>query len=130
MKQKEDEHTRAIISKALKNTFNPEFLNRLDDVITFNSLDKPSLKKIVRIELAHLKSRLLEKNYIFNFGPSVINHIVEIGYDEKFGARPLQRAIQTEVEDTISEEILKGKILVDTTYTLSYNKKTEKVKIK
>ena len=130
MKQKEGEHARSIISKALKNTFNPEFLNRLDDIITFKSLDKKCLKRIVKIELGHLKSRLLEKNYIFNFGPSIINHILETGYDEKFGARPLQRTIQTEVEDAISEEILKGTILLDTTYTLSYNKKTEKVKIK
>ena len=130
MKQKEDEHARTIISKALKNTFNPEFLNRLDDIITFNSLNKNSLKKIVKLELGHLKARLLDKNYLFNFGPSIINHIVETGYDEKFGARPLQRTMQTEVEDVISEEILKGNILVDTTYTLSYNKKTEKVKIK
>ena len=129
-KQKEDEHTRTIISKALKNTFNPEFLNRLDDIITFNALDKNSLKKIVRLELESLKTRLLEKNYTFNFGPSIINHIVEVGYDEKFGARPLQRAIQTEIEDFISDEILKGGISENTKYTLSYNKKTEKVKIK
>jgi|TARA_R110002020_G_scaffold1018_6_gene5159 ATP-dependent Clp protease ATP-binding subunit ClpC len=129
-KQKADEHTRTIISKALKNTFNPEFLNRLDDIITFNSLDKKSLKKIVKLELESLKSRLLEKNYTFNFGPSIVSHIVEVGYDEKFGARPLQRAIQTEIEDFISDEILKGDISEHTNYILSYNKKTEKVKIK
>ena len=130
MKQKEDEHIRSIISKALKNTFNPEFLNRLDDIVTFNSLDKVSLKKIVRLELANLQSRLLEKNYIFNFGPSITTHIVETGYDEKFGARPLQRTIQTEIEDFISDEILKGGVLEYTKYSLSYNKKTKKVKIK
>ena len=70
--------------------------------ITFNSLDKPSIKKIVKLELDNLKSRLLEKNYIFNFGPSIIKHIVDIGYDEKFGARPLQRAIQTEIEVSVN----------------------------
>ena len=129
-KQKEDEHTRTIISKALKNTFNPEFLNRLDDIITFNPLDKASLKKIVKLELESLKTRLLEKDYTFNFGPSIVSHIVDVGYDEKFGARPLQRAIQTEIEDFISDEILKGGIVEHTKYTLSYNKKTEKIKIK
>lgn len=129
-KQKEDEHARTIISKALKNTFNPEFLNRLDDIITFNPLERDSLKKIVKLELGDLKSRLLEKNYIFSFGPSILTHIVEVGYDEKFGARPLQRTIQTEVEDFISEQILKGDISENVNYTLSYNKKTEKVKIK
>ena len=129
-KNKEEEHTRSIISKALKNTFNPEFLNRLDDIITFNSLDKKSLKIIVKLELESLKNRLLEKDYIFNFGPSIVDHIVEVGYDEKFGARPLQRAIQTEIEDFISDEILKSNISEHTKYNLSYNKKTEKVKIK
>ena len=129
-KQKEDEHARTIISKALKNTFNPEFLNRLDDIITFNPLDKNSLKKIVKLELENLKSRLLEKNYTFTFGSSILTHIVETGYDEKFGARPLQRTIQTEIEDFISEQILKGEISEYTKYVLSYNKKTEKVKIK
>ena len=67
---------------------------------------------------------------MFTFGPSIITHIVEAGYDEKYGARPLQRTIQTEIEDCISEEILKGTILENTKYVLSYNKKTEKVKIK
>ena len=129
-RQKEDEHTRSIISKALKNTFNPEFLNRLDDIITFNPLDKVSLKKIVRLELDGLHSRLLEKDYMFTFGPSIVTHIVESGYDEKYGARPLQRTIQTEIEDFISEQILKGEISEHTKYVLSYNKKTEKVKIK
>ena len=129
-KNKEEEHTRSIISKALKNTFNPEFLNRLDAIITFNSLKKDDLKKIVKLELDGLRVRLCEKKYLFNFGPTIVTHIVESGYDEKYGARPLQRTIQTEVEDFISEEILKGTILENTNYTLSYNKKTEKVKIK
>ena len=129
-KNKEEEHTRSIISKALKNTFNPEFLNRLDAIITFNSLKKDDLKKSVKLELDGLRVRLCEKKYLFNFGPTIVTHIVESGYDEKYGARPLQRTIQTEVEDFISEEILKGTILENTNYTLSYNKKTEKVKIK
>ena len=66
-------------SKALKNTFNPEFLNRLDDIITFNSLDKKSLKKIVKLELESLRSRLLEKNYIFNF--KVLHSLPYPSYD-------------------------------------------------
>ncbi len=72
----------------------------------------------------------MEKTYPSNLGTSNINHSVEVGYGEKFGARPLQRAIQTEIEDFISDEILKGGISENTKYTLSYNKKTEKVKIK
>ena len=106
--QTDKERVRSIISKTLKDTFNPEFLNRLDDIIFFESLEGESIKKIVRLELALLLDRLKEKKYFIKFGRSVIEHISDIGYDSKFGARPLKRAIQSEVEDYISEEILKG----------------------
>ena len=129
-KQASSEHTRTMISKALKDTFNPEFLNRLDDIIFFESLTEDSLKKIIRIELDLLYERLKDKEYFFTFGTTVINHILEIGYNEKFGARPIKRAIQSEIEDVISEEILKGKVEEGKKYTLNYDKKTEKVKIK
>ena len=127
--QTDKERVRAIISKSLKNTFNPEFLNRLDDVIIFETLDKYSIKKIVKIELSHLTSRLVEKGYTIKFGPSIIDHICTIGYDEKFGARPLKRAIQSEVEDFIAAQILKNEITEDKHYTMGYNKTTEKFKL-
>ena len=127
--QTDKERIRTIISKSLKNTFNPEFLNRLDDIIIFESLDRESVKKIVKIELSFLTNRLKEKNYNIKFGPSVSDHICEIGYDENFGARPLKRAIQSEVEDYISAEILKDGIKEGNTYTLSYSKKSNKFKI-
>ncbi len=129
-KQAGDEHARSLISKALKNTFNPEFLNRLDDIVNFSHLEGENINKIVKLELKNLKSRLIEKEYDFNFGPSVVSFIAEIGYNKQFGARPLKRAIQSEIEDYISEEILKGSVKEGGKYTLSYNKKTEKVKIK
>jgi ATP-dependent Clp protease ATP-binding subunit ClpC len=128
-KQASEEHTRTMISKALKDTFNPEFLNRLDDIIFFERLLEDSLKKIIKIELSLLTERLTAKNYTFKFGPTVVNHILDIGYNEKFGARPLKRAIQSEIEDFISEEILKGKVVEGGSYTVSYNKKTEKMKL-
>ena len=127
--QTDKERIRSIISKSLKNTFNPEFLNRLDDVIMFETLDRSSVKKIVKIELCFLTSRLLEKNYSIKFSPSVIDHICEVGYDEKFGARPLKRAIQSEVEDYISSQILKDGIIEGNKYNLSYSKKSNKFKI-
>ncbi len=127
--QTDKERVRTIISKSLKNTFNPEFLNRLDDIIIFETLDKSSIKKIVKIELSHLTSRLVEKGYTIKFGPSVIDHICGIGYDEKFGARPLKRSIQSEVEDFIAAEILKSGIGENQQYTMSYNKTTEKFKL-
>ena len=127
--QTDKERVRTIISKSLKNTFNPEFLNRLDDIIIFETLDKNSIKKIVKIELSHLTSRLTEKGYTIKFGPSVIDHICTIGYDDKFGARPLKRAIQSEVEDFIAAQILKNIIKEGNTYSMSYNKSTEKFKL-
>jgi len=123
------ERVRSIISKSLKNTFNPEFLNRLDDIIIFEPLDKVGIKKIVKIELSHLTARLTEKGYTIKFGPSVVGHICVIGHDDKFGARPLKRAIQSEVEDFIAAQILKNTIKENNSYTLSYNKNTEKFKL-
>ena len=127
--QTDKERIRTIISKSLKNTFNPEFLNRLDDILIFESLDKESVKKIVKIELSFLTARLKEKNYNIKFGPSVSEHICDIGYDENFGARPLKRAIQSEVEDYISAEILKDGIKEGNLYSLSYSKKSNKFKV-
>ena len=127
--QTDKERVRTIISKSLKNTFNPEFLNRLDDIIIFESLTKSDIKKIVKIELSSLTIRLTEKKYSVKFGPSVIDHICDIGYDEKYGARPLKRAIQSEVEDFIASQILKNVISENLHYTMSYNKSTEKFKL-
>ena len=127
--QTDKERVRTIISKSLKNTFNPEFLNRLDDIIIFESLDRDSIKKIVKIELSHLTSRLVEKGYTIKFGSSIVDHICRIGYDEKFGARPLKRSIQSEVEDFIAAQILKNIVSEGQVYTMSYNKTTEKFKL-
>ena len=127
--QTDKERIRTIISKSLKNTFNPEFLNRLDDIIIFEELDEKSIKKIVKIELSSLTNRLTEKGYDIKFGPSVSDYICKIGYDEKFGARPLKRAIQSEVEDFIAAQILKNTISENSKYTISYVKSTDKLKV-
>ena len=79
--------------------------------------------------MSHLTSRLIEKGYTIKFGPSIIDHICNIGYDEKFGARPLKRSIQSEVEDFIAAQILKGGVMEGNTYSMSYNKNTEKFKL-
>jgi len=127
--QSDKERVRTIISKSLKNTFNPEFLNRLDDIIFFEPLEEDSIKKIVRIELSNLVERLKDKNYSMKFGPSVVDHICKVGYDKTYGARPLKRAIQSEIEDYISGEILRGTIKENVNYTLGYTKSTEKFKL-
>jgi len=119
------ERARTIISKALKDTFNPEFLNRLDDIIFFESLDEKSIKKIVRLELNNLIKRMGDKKYSIKFTQSVVNRIFEVGYDDKYGARPLKRAIQSEVEDYISEEILMDNIIEGGVYSITYDKSKE-----
>ena len=119
------ERARTIISKALKDTFNPEFLNRLDDIIFFEPLGEKSIKRIVRLELNNLINRMGDKKYSVKFTQSVVNRIFEVGYDDKYGARPLKRAIQSEVEDYISEEILMDNIIEGGMYSITYDKSKE-----
>ena len=109
--QQKYEVRKSIIQKALKQQFNPEFLNRIDDVILFNHLNEDVLKKIVSIEIGKLIKRLTEKNYKITFDKSVINKIFELNSQEEYGARPIRRIIQNLCEDFLSEEILKGNII-------------------
>jgi ATP-dependent Clp protease ATP-binding subunit ClpC len=111
---------KTMIQKALKQQFNPEFLNRIDDIILFNALNDETLRKIIGIEMSKLNKRLVEKNYKINFDKTVINRIYELNSQEEYGARPLKRIIQNLCEDFLSEEILKGNILENVQYTLKY----------
>jgi ATP-dependent Clp protease ATP-binding subunit ClpC len=111
---------KSIIQKSLKQQFNPEFLNRIDDIILFNALNEETLKKIVQIEIGKLNNRLKEKNYKVTFDKSVINRIFELNSQEEYGARPLKRIIQNLCEDFLSEEILKGNIKENTAVTIKY----------
>lgn len=101
---------KAMIDKSLKQHFNPEFLNRIDDIILFNSLNQETLKTIVNIELNKLVQRLSEKNYIVSFDDTMVNKILELNTKEEYGARPIKRLIQNVCEDFLSEEILRGTI--------------------
>ena len=118
---------KTIIKKSLKQQFTPEFLNRIDDVILFNSLDENIIKKIIGIEVSKLISRLKDKNYDVSFDKSVINRIFELNSQEEYGARPLKRIIQNLLEDFLSEEILRGTIKENKQVTLKY--KDDKLKI-
>ena len=111
---------KTMIQKALKQQFNPEFLNRIDDVILFNALNDDTLKKIINIEIGRLNKRLTDKNYKINFDKTVISRVFELNSQEEYGARPLKRIIQNLCEDFLSEEILKGNILENEQYTLKY----------
>ena len=94
----------------LKRMFRPEFLNRVDEIVVFESLTKNQVIEILEIMLAEIKLRLLEMNISLEVKKRAKEHLVEEGYDIKFGARPLRRVIQRELEDPLSVEILKGKL--------------------
>jgi ATP-dependent Clp protease ATP-binding subunit ClpC len=118
---------KTMIQKSLKQQFNPEFLNRIDDIVLFNSLNEETLKKIIDIEIGKLNSRLVDKNYIVTFDKTVIDKIFELNTQEEYGARPLKRIIQNLCEDFLSEEILKGNIIENVPIILKY--KNEKLTI-
>jgi ATP-dependent Clp protease ATP-binding subunit ClpC len=124
-----EELTKGVIQKALKNEFAPEFLNRLDDIIVFNALEKEDVSKIVKIEIDKLSARLVERGYTVSFGPSIIDFISDKGYDSKFGARPIRRAIQEYLEDFLSEEVLRKGIVEGKSYSLKINKDSEKITV-
>ena len=122
----QEEYKRQILQKEMKNYFSPEFLNRIDEVIVFNSLKQPEIEQIVRLEMSKLINRLEELKLHFVCDESMIQHIAKVGFDEAFGARPIKRAIQDEVEDFISEEYLAGNVVENEHYLLKYD---ESIKI-
>ncbi|TYB70024.1 ATP-dependent Clp protease ATP-binding subunit [Bizionia saleffrena] len=109
-KSQEDANTRSVIENALKKSFAPEFLNRIDDVIVFNALEKEDINKIIDIELDKLLSRIKDLGYTLELSTAAKEFIAEKGFDKQYGARPLKRAIQKYVEDTLAEEIIKSHI--------------------
>ena len=104
------DHARSVIESALKKSFAPEFLNRIDDVIIFEALEREDIHKIIDIELSYLYDRIIQMGYKIEVTPAAKDFIVDKGWDAQFGARPLKRAIQKYVEDQLAEEIIKTKI--------------------
>ena len=105
-----DDNSKSVIENALKKTFAPEFLNRIDDVIVFNPLEKEDINLIIEIELKKLYGRVSELGYTLNLSDKAKAFIAEKGFDRQFGARPLKRAIQKYVEDALAERIITSKI--------------------
>ena len=105
-----DDNSKSVIENALKKTFAPEFLNRIDDVIVFNSLEKHDIDLIIEIELEKLYKRVSELGYQLKLSDKAKAFIADKGFDRQFGARPLKRAIQKYVEDALAEEIITSKI--------------------
>lgn len=113
-KSKRDyEHTKEIVNNALKNLFKPEFLNRIDDIIVFNRLNKENIKEIVKLKLDDLIDKISEMGYEAKYTDKVVDKIAEVGFDDTYGARPLDRAIKTEIEDLIAERMLESGISKD-----------------
>lgn len=110
MKEEDKEYARSIIQKSLSKQFSPEFLNRLDEIITFDQLDLNAIKKIIDIELRGLVKRLETLGYGLELTDEAKNFVAQKGYDVQFGARPLKRAIQTYIEDGVCEMMLDGKV--------------------
>jgi ATP-dependent Clp protease ATP-binding subunit ClpC len=123
----EEEYKRDTLKKELKKFFTPEFLNRIDEVIIFNSLGKDEVKKIVKLELDKLSNRLNGLNYNITFEETILDLISEVGFDETYGARPIKRAIQDKIEDYVSEEIIKGNVSENVSYTLNVVDKVVKL---
>ena len=108
MNEKDKEHARSIVQKALSKQFSPEFLNRLDEIITFDQLDLTAIKQIIDIELRSLLKRIDDMGYQVELSDEAKSFVAEKGYDVQFGARPLKRAIQNYIEDSVAELIVNG----------------------
>jgi len=123
-----DEMSKNVISKALKRTFSPEFLNRIDDIVIFNSLDKDSIFRIIDIAMASLLKRLQTIGYDIRLTEAAKSFLSEKGYDPAFGARPLHRAIQKYVEDPLAEEILRANAKPGDLFELDVDTENDKLK--
>ncbi|MFY0654286.1 MAG: ATP-dependent Clp protease ATP-binding subunit [Cyclobacteriaceae bacterium] len=125
-----DEIMKSTIQNALKKTFSPEFLNRLDDVIIFNSLEREHIHQIIDITLSKLFVRITDLGYKVELTEKAKDFLSEKGYDPQFGARPLNRAIQKYLEDPVAEEILKGEINEGDTLLADHDGKSEELTLK
>lgn len=126
----EEAEKKGVIESALRKAFAPEFLNRIDDIIVFNALKKESIFEIIDIELAKLFHRVTDLGYTIKLTDTAKDYIAERGYDEKFGARPLKRAIQKYLEDPIAEEIINSNLKTGDTLVVDYDSKEDKVTMK
>ncbi|WAC02823.1 ATP-dependent Clp protease ATP-binding subunit [Lacinutrix neustonica] len=128
-KSQEDANARAVIQNALKKSFAPEFLNRIDDVVVFNSLEKEDINKIIDIELDKLLDRITGLGYTLKLTKAAKDYIAEKGFDKQYGARPLKRAIQKYVEDALAEEIITAQVTDGDVIKMDLDKKNDEIKI-
>ncbi len=124
-----DENARSVIENSLKKAFAPEFLNRIDDVVIFNSLTKEDIHKIIDIELFSLNKRIEEMGYKLKLSDGAKDFIADKGFDSSFGARPLKRAVQKYIEDPLAEEIIKAELHPGDTIEIGYEKDATSLKL-
>ncbi len=129
-RESEEEHMKSTIQHALKRAFSPEFLNRLDDVIVFNSLQREHIHKIIDLTLAKLFDRIIQLGYNVELSDKAKDFLAEKGSDHQFGARPLNRAIQKYLEDPVAEEILKGEVEEGGTILADHDGKSDHLTLK
>ena len=129
-KAQEDANARGVIENALKKSFAPEFLNRIDDVVIFNALERGHIDKIIDIELDSLLLRIKDLGYTLKLSKKAKDYIAEKGFDKQYGARPLKRAIQKYVEDALAEEIITSHLKEGDKITIDLDKTKNELKIK
>jgi ATP-dependent Clp protease ATP-binding subunit ClpC len=129
-KASKDEQTKSILQKALQKTFAPEFLNRIDDVIMFNSLGKEQINKIIDLELVGLYDRVKSLGYQLKIATAARDFIAERGFDANYGARPLKRAIQKYLEDPMAEVLIKANLKEGDCINVGFNSAKSEIKIK
>jgi ATP-dependent Clp protease ATP-binding subunit ClpC len=124
-----DEHAKGVIESALKKAFAPEFLNRIDDVVLFNSLSREDIHKIIDIELEKLQNRIVLMGYTVDITQKAKDFIVDKGFDANYGARPLKRAIQKYIEDPLAEEIIKSGVTEGDIVTIGFDEEKKEIVI-
>ena len=129
-KAQADSHQKSVIENALKKAFAPEFLNRIDDVIVFNPLEREDIHKIIDIELDKLFMRIKDIGYDLSLSEKAKDYIAEKGFDKQYGARPLKRAIQKYIEDALAEEIVNSKLEEGDSIFMDLDEKKEELTIK
>ena len=125
-----DDHAKSVITGALKKSFAPEFLNRIDDVVLFNSLSRENIHKIIDIELKKLFSRVEDLGFKITLTDKAKDYIADKGYDKEYGARPLKRAIQKYLEDELAEEILSSNLTIGDTVKVDFDEKKSEIVMK
>ena len=125
----EDKEVRQGIDQALKEAFRPEFLNRIDEIITFHALTLGNIREIAAIQIEKLNTRLKSRNLSVRLDDEAMDHLAQKGYDPVFGARPLKRVIQQELENPLSMAILKGEFMPDETIRFGFDEIEKKLKI-